>query len=197
MPIEFQLALRAETFARIMTGNITTWNDPSIVADNPDYTLPPHNITVVYNPAPSSTNRIFCYALSQIDSTFATLVGNGTTYTCNWTAVWSRTANYLLAYHWTDSNYIVENTNYSIGYTTPEEASVLGTPYGDMINAAGERVSINSDTLLVAALEMGIYTNGTMYDFSHGTSRFAYPIASPINFVYNVQQARTTVCITA
>lgn len=58
------LDLDAETVAGIFAGTITTWNDPAIVATNPDVTLPATAITPVHRSDKSGTTGNFTDYLS-------------------------------------------------------------------------------------------------------------------------------------
>lgn len=53
------LQLSPETLAAIMKGDITTWNDAKIAADNPDVDLPDSRITVVHRSDESGTTENF------------------------------------------------------------------------------------------------------------------------------------------
>lgn len=53
------LNLDAATLAKIFSGAITTWNDPAIVALNPDATLPSAAITAVHRSDDSGTTKNF------------------------------------------------------------------------------------------------------------------------------------------
>ncbi|HEY4627513.1 MAG TPA: phosphate ABC transporter substrate-binding protein PstS [Blastococcus sp.] len=53
------LNLSPATVAGIFNGSITTWNDPAIVADNPDATLPSTAITPVHRGDKSGTTKNF------------------------------------------------------------------------------------------------------------------------------------------
>lgn len=54
-----QLNLQAETIAQIFLGEITTWDDEAIAADNPDVDLPSTAITVVHRSDDSGTTENF------------------------------------------------------------------------------------------------------------------------------------------
>lgn len=60
-----ELNLDADTLAKIFTGSITTWNDPAIVALNPDATLPATAITAVHRSDDSGTTKNFADYLFQ------------------------------------------------------------------------------------------------------------------------------------
>lgn len=53
------LRLSPETLAGIFSGEITTWNDPAIAADNPGVTLPDSRITPVHRSDESGTTENF------------------------------------------------------------------------------------------------------------------------------------------
>ena len=53
------LNMTPDTIARIFAGEITTWNDQAIAADNPDAELPDTPITVVHRSDPSGTTENF------------------------------------------------------------------------------------------------------------------------------------------
>ncbi|ANJ26363.1 phosphate ABC transporter substrate-binding protein PstS [Agromyces aureus] len=60
-----ELNLDSATIAKIFKGEITTWNDPAIVALNPDATLPAANITAVHRSDDSGTTKNFADYLFQ------------------------------------------------------------------------------------------------------------------------------------
>lgn len=61
-----ELNLSPETLAGIFAGDITTWDDEAIVADNPDADLPSEDITPVHRSDESGTTGNFTNYLSQV-----------------------------------------------------------------------------------------------------------------------------------
>ena len=59
------LKLSPDTLAKIFAGQITTWNDPAIAADNPDANLPSTKITPVHRSDDSGTTENFTDYLHQ------------------------------------------------------------------------------------------------------------------------------------
>ena len=59
------LNLSPETLAGVMAGDITTWDDEAIAADNPDADLPAEDITVVSRSDESGTTENFTDYMSQ------------------------------------------------------------------------------------------------------------------------------------
>jgi phosphate transport system substrate-binding protein len=75
--LEAPLRLSRQTYSKIFLGQITTWNDPKIVADNPGLTLPDLPITVVHRSDGSGTTAVLTAHLSEINRSWKTLVGIG------------------------------------------------------------------------------------------------------------------------
>jgi phosphate transport system substrate-binding protein len=73
------LQFSGDTIAKIYLGEITTWNDPLLAADNPNVTLPDSAITVVHRSDGSGTTSIFTNYLSKVSSDWKDKVGSGTT----------------------------------------------------------------------------------------------------------------------
>ena len=61
------LSLNAPTIAGIFTGAISSWNDPAIVALNPNANLPNETITAFYRADPSGENYLLSDYLAQTD----------------------------------------------------------------------------------------------------------------------------------
>ena len=73
------LKLPREVYPEIFLGKITRWNDPKIVAANPNLTLPDLPITVFVRSDSSGTTYVFTRHLSAIAPAFASEVGSGQT----------------------------------------------------------------------------------------------------------------------
>ncbi|MEY2983726.1 MAG: Phosphate transporter, periplasmic phosphate-binding protein PstS, partial [Cyanobacteriota bacterium] len=63
----------------IFLGKITQWNDPKIVADNPDAALPDQPIIVVHRSDGSGTTGVFTKNLSAMSPEFGEKIGEGKT----------------------------------------------------------------------------------------------------------------------
>ncbi|NLE10701.1 MAG: extracellular solute-binding protein, partial [Actinobacteria bacterium] len=70
-----ELKLDPETLAGIFLGSIGTWNDPALVALNPDVELPDQAIQVVHRSDSSGTTSIFTGYLDQVSAEWAEKVG--------------------------------------------------------------------------------------------------------------------------
>src|SRR5664279_904879 len=72
------LKLPRDVYPDIFLGKITRWNDPRIVAANPDIKLPDLPITVVRRSDSSGTTFVFTKHLGAVSPTFKEQVGFGT-----------------------------------------------------------------------------------------------------------------------
>ena len=106
------LALSPEVVARIFRSAITAWDDPEIVALNPELAskLPAANITVCVREDKSGTTEIFKKALASFEDVFAAQIG--TSSQAEWTnaTVEMRDTNTGVA------SFVAE-TAYSLGYS--------------------------------------------------------------------------------
>jgi phosphate transport system substrate-binding protein len=68
LPDVENLQLSPETVAKIFAGQVTSWNDPAIAADNPDVDLPDTELTPVHRSDGSGTTDNFTDYLDKVDS---------------------------------------------------------------------------------------------------------------------------------
>ncbi len=73
------LQLSREVYVDIALGKITQWNDPKIVADNPDANLPDKPIIFVHRSDGSGTTGVFTKHLSAVSSEWKDAIGEGKT----------------------------------------------------------------------------------------------------------------------
>jgi phosphate transport system substrate-binding protein len=71
------LQLSPESLSGIFLGNIKTWQDPRIVADNPGVSLPSQQIVVVHRADGSGTTNAFTTYLSAVSTDWQSKVGKG------------------------------------------------------------------------------------------------------------------------
>lgn len=74
-----ELKLPRDVYVGIFDGTINKWNDPKIVAANPDLKLPNSPITVVHRADGSGTTGVFTKHLSTINSGWKESIGEGKT----------------------------------------------------------------------------------------------------------------------
>jgi phosphate transport system substrate-binding protein len=82
LPGNPQLRFSQETIANIYLGHITEWNDPAIVADNPDVELPDMEIAVAHRSDGSGTTFIWVDFLSAVSEEWRENIGVATS--VNW-----------------------------------------------------------------------------------------------------------------
>jgi phosphate transport system substrate-binding protein len=137
-----QLRLTGPLIAEIYLGTIRSWNDPKIVALNPDVTLPATAIRVVYRSDGSGTTYNFVHYLSQISPAWKQKVGFGTA--VRWpTGFGGRGNEGVSAY--------VKQLQGSIGYVELSYATTNNLTYAAMQNAAGEWVQPSIASFRAAA----------------------------------------------
>lgn len=101
------LRFTSETLPAIFLGEITTWNDPLLVADNPSLENVDQDIITVHRSDGSGTTFIFTDYLSTVNEEWETAIGNGTS--VNWPGGLGASGNEGVAGQ-------VSQTPYSIGY---------------------------------------------------------------------------------
>ncbi|MDD5369645.1 MAG: phosphate ABC transporter substrate-binding protein PstS [Anaerolineaceae bacterium] len=75
-PLTQPVKFTPDVLAGIYLGKITKWNDPALVAANPDVTLPAKDILVVHRSDGSGTTYIFTDYLSKVSPEWKSTVGN-------------------------------------------------------------------------------------------------------------------------
>lgn len=138
------LKLDADTISKIFQGNITKWNDPAIVAMNPDLNLPEQDIVVVRRSDSSGTTFAFTYYLSNASTVWR--LGSGTT--VNWPVGIGAPGNPGVAS-------MLSQTPYSIGYLEFFYAKNNSIPYAAIKNRNGQFVLPSLETISNAAAAGG------------------------------------------
>src|SRR3954452_22258980 len=128
-PLVFSGAVLADIFR----GKITVWNDPAIVALNPDVKLPDAGITVVHRSDGSGTTYVFTEYLSKVSGDFAKAPGKGTT--VNWPV-----EDKVGAKGNEGVSGVVSKTPGTIGYVELIFALQNKIAFGDVQNAGGKAV---------------------------------------------------------
>ncbi|MCP8313489.1 MAG: phosphate ABC transporter substrate-binding protein PstS [archaeon] len=123
------LKFDGEVIAQIYLGNITKWNDPKIVALNPELSLPNENIFVAHRSDGSGTTYIFTDYLSAISQEWSDEVGKGKS--VNWPVGVGAQGNPGVAG-------LVQQNPYSIGYVEIAYAYLNNMPYAWIKNEFSE-----------------------------------------------------------
>lgn len=120
------LKLTADVVAGIFLGDITKWNDPAIVAENPRLNLPDKDIVTAHRSDGSGTTFIFTDYLSVVSPTWDEQIGKGKS--IPWPSGLAAAGNEGVAG-------IVKSTEYAIGYIELAYAFQTGMSYAYIQNA--------------------------------------------------------------
>jgi phosphate transport system substrate-binding protein len=136
-----------DVLAQIYLGRITQWNDPAILALNPNLQLPKATITAVHRSDGSGTTYAFTDYLSALNPDWKSTVGRSTSVT--WPV--DKTATGIGAKGNAGVAGTVANTPGSIGYVDVIYAASSSLGIGAVKNAAGNFVVPNLQTIANAA----------------------------------------------
>lgn len=136
------LRLTGDLIAKIFMGEITHWNDPRLIAENPTVKLPDLEITPVYRSDGSGTTFNFSEYLCDVSPQWNKIMGKGKA--LKWDAGIAAKGNPGVAG-------IVQQTKGAIGYIGSEYALTLGLPTAKLKNKAGNYVSASLETISAAA----------------------------------------------
>ena len=136
------LVLDGDTLARIYLGQVKYWNDPAIVALNPDLKLPRLAIAPVRRSDGSGTTFNFAYYLGETNPQWREKVGVATA--LQWPVGIGAKGNEGVANN-------VANTRGAIGYVEYAYAKQTRLPHANMINKAGKTVAPSAASFQAAA----------------------------------------------
>ncbi|NZA26025.1 phosphate ABC transporter substrate-binding protein PstS [Luteimonas sp. SJ-92] len=176
-----QLRLTGALIADIYLGKVTAWNDPAIVALNPDARLPAGKINVVHRSDGSGTTFNWVNYLSKVSPEWQDEVGEGTS--VSWpTGVGGKGNEGVAAY--------VKQIKGSIGYVELAYATQNGMSYASMQNADGQWVRPSAASFQAAAASAD-WTNSQ--DFSlvitNAPGAESWPVAAT-NFILMYKQPK-------
>lgn len=134
------LKLPREVYSNIFLGKITRWNDPQIVAANPEVKLPDLPITVVVRADSSGTTAVFTKHLAAINPEFNTTLGEGNT--VNWPA----SDKFIKSPKNDGVTATVRQTPGSIGYIEYGFAKLAKVDFAQLQNKAGNYVVPNAES---------------------------------------------------
>lgn len=164
-----KLQVSAPVLAKILQGQVTTWSDPAIAADNPGVTLPGTAITVVHRSDGSGTTSNFTAYLAAAAGADWTL-GSGTT--VNWPA------STVGAEKNTGVADKIKATDGAIGYVDFSDAKATGLSFAAVKNADGKYITASLDAAS-AALKGATIKDDVTYNPLNAPGADAYPIVSP------------------
>ena len=124
------------------SATITKWNDPKLVADNPDLANVNQDIVVVHRSDGSGTTYVFTDYLSTVSPDWASKVGKGTS--VNWPVGLGGSGNEGVAGE-------VQQNPYSIGYVELIYALQNKLGFGQVKNKAGKWIEPSLEGVTAAA----------------------------------------------
>ncbi|WCE04235.1 phosphate ABC transporter substrate-binding protein PstS [Pseudoxanthomonas sp. JBR18] len=165
-----KLRLTGPLLADIFLGKVTQWNDPAIVAANPDLKLPDTKISLVHRSDGSGTSYNFTNYLSKVSPEWKDKIGEGTS--VQWPGGVGGKGNEGVASY-------VKQIKGGIGYVELAYALQSAMPYTAMQNAAGQWVQPNAETFAAAA-ESAEWANAKDFDLviTNAPGEQAWPITA-------------------
>ncbi|MDA8411160.1 MAG: phosphate ABC transporter substrate-binding protein PstS [Treponema sp.] len=136
------LRFTADTLSGIYLGDITKWNDPKLVADNPELAKIDRYIVVVHRSDGSGTTNIWTSYLTAVSDKWKNSVGYGTS--VQWPVGLGGKGNEGVAGN-------VKQTPYSMGYVEEAYAVQNKLPVGQVKNAAGKWMEPTAKAVSMAA----------------------------------------------
>lgn len=175
------LKLPRDVYPDIFLGKITRWNDPRIVAANPDLKLPDTPITVVRRSDSSGTTFVFTRHLSAVSEAFKAGPGFGTT------VQWPSSDKIVAAPKNDGVTATIKQTPGAIGYIEYGFAKLTKAPVAHLQNKAGKFIEPTraSGEATLAAAKLGPDLRGWVDD---PEAADAYPIASFTWMLFYKQQ---------
>lgn len=170
------ITLDRPTLVGIYNASITKWNDPAIVALNPDLAdkLPAAAITAVHRSDGSGTTEIFTKALSAFDEVWKNSVGAGSS--VEWPV--DKAGNGVGGKGNQGVAAAVQNTPNSIGYVELSYAVSNKIAFAKMVNKAGKTVEANADSLASAMNDFsGSFSEQLTTNIVDGEGDNSWPIA--------------------
>jgi phosphate transport system substrate-binding protein len=140
--VKTKLKFTGATIAGIYLGDISKWNDPKLVADNPDLAQVNQDIVTVHRSDGSGTSFGFTDYLSTVSPDWQSKVGKGTS--VNWPVGLGGSGNPGVAGE-------VQQNPYSIGYVELIYALGNKIDYGMVKNKAGQWIDPSLDSVTAAA----------------------------------------------
>jgi phosphate transport system substrate-binding protein len=162
------LKLTPENVAGIFSGEITKWNDPSLVANNPVLQSVEQSIITIHRSDSSGTSYVFSDYLSAVDQRWQKKIGNGTAVT--WPVGLGVELDLGVAQE-------VKANEYSIGYTGSAVAVQHSLLVASVRNLAGNFVAPSSEGITAAA-EAAQVPDDLRFTLINSTGKMAYPICT-------------------
>lgn len=164
-----KLQLSSDTIAKIFQREITKWNDPAIVAENPGATLPAQDIKVAHRSDGSGTTEQFTkFLVAAAPTTWKLKSGS----TIEWSAdTLAGNGNRGVAQ-------IVKSTAGAVGYVDLPDAKASGLKYASVKNQAGKYVEPSTASAQAAGEGVDVKDDLTFVSVN-AKGDASYPITAP------------------
>jgi phosphate transport system substrate-binding protein len=166
------LVLDRATLVGIYNGTINKWNDPAILATNPDLKdyLPADGITAVHRSDGSGTTEIFTKALTSFSADWKA----GGASSVEWPV--DKAGNGVGGKGNAGVAAAVINTPNSLGYVELSYAKSNNLPFASIVNQAGKTIVPSNESVQAAMVE-GKFSDKLTATIVDGKSDGTYPIA--------------------
>ena len=165
--VKEQLKFTPQVLADIFLGKIKNWNDPAIVKDNPNASLPNQPIVVVHRSDGSGTTFIFTDYLSSVSEEWKSKVGKAKD--VKWPVGVGAKGNEGVAGQ-------VLKTPYAIGYNELAYAIQTNMTYGLLMNKDGKFVAPSLESATAAAGQLPD-VSPKQFSIVNAPGADSYPIA--------------------
>ena len=179
-----KLNFSPEVIGKIYTGQITTWDDPAIKADNPNVNLPTTGITVAHRSDGSGTTNAFTSWLCTVSPEWKAKVDPCKGKEVSWPVGLGGKGNAGV------SSMITTNQG-AIGYIELAFAVQNNVPFGNVKNAAGKFITPSLDSVTAAAKFDTIPPDLTFQAFGSSEAD-AYPITTATWLLVYQQQDKVS-----
>jgi phosphate transport system substrate-binding protein len=168
LPDVADLQLSPDTLAGIFQGDITSWDDDAVAADNPDVDLPAEDIIIVHRADGSGTTNNFTKYLDKASDVWTLGAGDEVEWPTSSQAGEKNTGVAQL----------VKDNEGAIGYVDLSDAEASGLTFAAIQNSDGEYV-LPSLEATSSGLEGATVNDDLSYDPLDAAGADSYPITAP------------------
>jgi phosphate ABC transporter phosphate-binding protein len=174
------LRFSGPVLADIFMGKIKKWNDPALLALNPNANLPDKDIVVVHRSEGSGTTYIWADYLSKVSPEWKEKVGVATS--VKWPVGTGQKGNEGVAG-------LVQRTPGSIGYVELIYATQNNIKFGSVRNKEGQFVTASLESVTAAADNaLSLIPEDLRYSITDAPGKNSYPVAGTVWAVIYVNQ---------
>jgi phosphate transport system substrate-binding protein len=168
--LKTKLKFTGEDLAGIYLGDISKWNDPKLVADNPDLAQVNQDIVSVHRSDGSGTTFGFTDYLSNVSPDWKSKIGSATS--VNWPVGLGGSGNPGVAGE-------VQQNPYSIGYVELIYALGNNLDYGQVKNKDGQWIDASLDSVTAAAsASLQVIPADLRFSIVNASGATSYPIST-------------------